>query len=332
MNPANVPFKTLRNGHKIPVLGMGTFGSDSVSGQQVAAAVIEAAKLGYRHFDCAAVYGNESLIGDSLSQVMASGVKREDLFITSKLWNNKHAEADVVPSFEKSLNALGLEYLDLYLIHWPFPNHHAPGVDVNSRAHDAKPYIHEDYQKIWRKLEGLVDRGLVRSIGTSNMTIPKLELVLRDARIKPAVNEMELHPHFQQEELFQYVVSHEIVPIGFSPIGSPGRPQRDRTPQDTVDTEDSVILDLARQRGVSPASICLQWGLQRGHVVIPFSVNPKNLQANLEATVAKPLSHREMEALSKIDRNCRLVKGQVFLWKEGQTWEDLWDPQGTITT
>jgi diketogulonate reductase-like aldo/keto reductase len=332
MNSASVPFKTLRNGHKIPVLGMGTFGSDTVSGDQVAAAVIEAARLGYRHFDCAAVYGNENLIGDSLKQVIASGVKREDLFITSKLWNNKHVEADVVPAFKKTLDDLGLQYLDLYLIHWPFPNHHAPGVDVHSRAHDAKPYIHSDYMKIWHKLETLVDLGLVRSIGTSNMTIPKLELVLRDARIQPAVNEMELHPHFQQEKLFQYVVSQDMVPIGFSPIGSPGRPQRDRTAEDTVDTEDPVILEIARKRGVSPATICLQWGLQRGHVVIPFSVNPKNLQTNLEATVAKPLSNQEMAALSRIDRNCRLVKGQVFLWKEGQTWEDLWDPEGTIVT
>ncbi len=332
MNTRDVPFKTFSNGHCIPVVGMGTFGSDAVSGEQVAAAVVEAAQLGYRHFDCAAVYGNEHLIGPALKKVMASGVKREELFITSKLWNNKHAEADVVPAFEKSLNDLGLDYLDLYLVHWPFPNHHAAGVDVSSRAHDAKPYIHADYMKIWRKLETLVDKGLVRSIGTSNMTIPKLELLLRDARIKPSTNEMELHPHFQQPELFQYVVSKGIVPIGFSPIGSPGRPERDRTPEDTVDMDDPVIVEIARERGVHPVSICLQWGLQRGQVVIPFSVKTKNLEANLAASVAAPLSSAQMDALSRIDRRCRLIKGQVFLWKAGQTWEDLWDEDGTIAT
>jgi diketogulonate reductase-like aldo/keto reductase len=330
MNPRDIPSKTFSNGHRIPVVGMGTFGSDAVSGQQVAAAVLDAAALGYRHFDCAAVYGNEHLIGPALKQVLAGGVKREELFITSKLWNNKHSEADVVPAFEKSLQELGLNYLDLYLVHWPFPNHHAAGVDVSSRAHDAKPYIHADYLKIWRQLEALVDKGLVRSIGTSNMTLPKLELLLRDARIKPVANEMELHPHFQQPELFRYVVQNGLVPIAYSPIGSPGRPERDRTPQDTVDMDDPVVVELARQRGVHPVTICLQWGLQRGHVVIPFSVKTRNLEANLAASVAKPLTAAEMTALGAIDRNCRLIKGQVFLWKDGQSWEDLWDLDGRI--
>lgn len=332
VDPSQVPSRLLSSGHRIPVIGMGTFGSDAVTGEQVAAAVVEAALLGYRHFDCAAVYGNEHLIGESLKTILRSGVARSDLFITSKLWNNKHAEAEVVPAFEKSLHDLGLEYLDLYLIHWPFPNHHAPGVDVTSRAHDARPYIHSDYVKIWRKLEALVDKGLVRSIGTSNMTIPKLELLWRDARIKPAVNEMELHPHFQQPELFRYVVDHGIVPIGYSPIGSPGRPDRDRTPEDTVDLEDPVLVQIAQRRNVHPVRICLQWAIQRGQVPIPFSVKRPNLLSNLRAAVASPLTTEEMVDLGRIDRNCRLIKGQVFLWKEGQHWEDLWDLDGRITS
>jgi diketogulonate reductase-like aldo/keto reductase len=312
---------------------MGTFGSDSVSAERVAEAVIEAAAMGYRHFDCAAVYGNEQQIGGSLRAIMSNGIQRNELFITSKLWNDKHAEADVIPAFEQSLKDLGLDYLDLYLIHWPFPNHHAPGVDVSSRAKDARPYIHADYLKIWRRLESLVDRGLVKNIGTSNMTIPKLELLLRDARIKPAVNEMELHPHFQQPELLDWVLEHGMVPIGFSPLGSPGRPERDRTPEDTVDIEDPVLTDIAARRGVHPASICIQWAVQRGQVPIPFSVRSSNLRANLQAAVsalASPLSAAEMAALAGIDRNCRLIKGQVFLWKEGQSWEDLWDVEGVI--
>lgn len=331
VDPTKVPSRLLANGHRIPVIGLGTFGSDAVTADQVAAAVIEAAQLGYRHFDCAAVYGNEDKIGASLKTILASGVSRSDLFITSKLWNNKHAEADVVPAFEKSLADLGLDYLDLYLIHWPFPNHHAAGVDVTSRAHDARAYIHADYLKIWRKLEALVDRGLVRSIGTSNMTIPKLKLLLKDARIKPAVNEMELHPHFQQPELFDFVVSQGIVPIGYSPIGSPGRPERDRTPEDTVDIEDPVLVQIARRRGVHPVKICLQWAIQRGQIPIPFSVKRPNMLANLQAAVASPLTKDEMAALAGIDKNCRLIKGQVFLWRQGQSWEDLWDVKGTIT-
>lgn len=325
-----VPYKLLPNGARIPAIGMGTFGSDSVSAERVAEAVIEAAAMGYRHFDCAAVYGNEKQIGQSLRAIMTTGIPRNELFITSKLWNDKHAEADVIPAFEKSLRDLGLDYLDLYLIHWPFPNHHAPGVDVSSRAKDARPYIHADYMKIWRKLETLVDSGLVRNIGTSNMTIPKLELLLRDARIKPAVNEMELHPHFQQPQLFDWVLNHGIVPIGYSPLGSPGRPERDRTTEDTVDIEDPVLVDIARRQGVHPASICIQWAIQRGQVPIPFSASRKNLLANLLAAVATPLPAADMTALAGIDRNCRLIKGQVFLWKEGQSWEDLWDVDGVI--
>ncbi len=330
VDPALVPFKTLPGGAKMPIIGMGTFGSDSVSADTVASAVYEAAGLGYRHFDCAAVYGNEREIGGALAKIQKEGVRREDLFITSKLWNNKHKEADVVPAFEKSLKDLGLAYLDLYLIHWPFPNHHDPGVDVHARANDAKPFELESYLKVWRKLEDLVDKGLVRNIGTSNMTIAKFEAFLPHARIKPAVNQMELHPHLQQQQLFDYVVKSGIQPVGFCPVGSPGRPERDRTPEDTVDMEDPVVVEIAKKHGVHPVAICLRWAHQRGQIPVPFSVKQTNLLANLKTALGPQLSEAEMSKLSKIDKNCRLVKGQVFLWKDGQTWEDLWDLDGKI--
>ncbi len=330
VDPALVPKCRLASGAAIPVVGLGTFGSDAVSGETVAEAVLEAARLGYRHFDCASVYGNEHLVGRSLAAVVRSGVRREELWVTSKLWNDKHGEADVAPSCEQSLCDLQLDYLDLYLVHWPFPNYHPPGCDVTARAKDARPYLHESYMRTWRQLERLVERGLVRHIGTSNMTVAKLELLLRDAAVRPVANEMELHPHFQQPELLRYVVDHGILPIGYSPIGSPGRPQRDRTPEDTVDTEDPVIVAIAQRLGVHPAVVCLKWGLQRGHVVIPFSVKRSHLVANLRASVSDPLSDEEMKAIGGIDRNCRLIKGQVFLWREGQRWEDLWDIDGRV--
>jgi diketogulonate reductase-like aldo/keto reductase len=214
-------------------------------------------------------------------------------------------------------------------VHWPFPNFHPPGCDVSSRSADARPYIHESYTKTWRKMEELVDRGLVRHIGTSNMTIPKLELVLRDARIKPAVNEMELHPHFQQPELFKFVLDKGIAPIGYCPIGSPGRPERDRTPDDTAPTQDPVIVAIAKRHGIHPAVVCIKWAVQRGQSPIPFSIN--NYRANLAGAVSDPLTTEEMKQIAGIDRRCRLIKGQVFLWKDGQTWEDLWDIHGEIT-
>lgn len=331
VDPRHVPRRRLYTGVSMPAIGLGTFGSDHAPGSAIAAAVLGAASAGYRHFDCAAVYGNEALVGAALQQVMAGGVRREELWITSKLWNDKHAEADVIPAFRQSLADLQFDYLDLYLIHWPFPNHHAAGVDVYARDTQAQPYIHENYMKTWRQLEKLVEMGLVRFIGTSNMTIPKLKLLLRDAEIQPAANEMELHPHFQQPELFQFVCDNGIVPVGYSPIGSPARPARDRTPKDTVDIEDPVIVEIAQRHGVHPAVVCIKWAVQRGQAPIPMSTQRKNYLANLRAVVSDPLSDEEMAAIAGIDRNCRLIKGQVFLWKEGQDWRDLWDVDGTIT-
>jgi alcohol dehydrogenase (NADP+) len=331
INPNLVPKRKLATGDSIPVIGIGTFGSDNYSPTQVSDAVYGAAMAGYRHFDCASVYGNEAQIGTVFAKIMAAGISRKEMWITSKLWNDKHAEADVVPSCKKSLRDLGLDYLDLYLIHWPFPNCHPPGCDVTSRSADGKPYIHENYMKTWRQLEKLVDMGLVRNVGTSNMTIPKLELVLADARIRPAVNEMELHPHFQQPELFDYCVSKGIQPVGYSPLGSPSRPERDRTPGDTADMDDPVIIGIAKRLGVHPAAVCIKWAVQRGQIPIPFSVKEGQYRANLEAVVSEPLTAEDMKAIVGIDKNCRLVKGQVFLWKENQTWEALWDMDGKIT-
>ena len=330
VDPAEVPQRRLYSGAQMPAIGLGTFGSDHVSAGEVAAAVEGAAAVGYRHFDCASVYGNEHEIGYALQQVR-SHVAREQMWITSKLWNDKHSENDVIPSCKRSVADLRLSYLDLYLVHWPFPNYHPPGCDVSSRSKNAKPFIHADFMKTWRKMEELVDLGLIRHIGTSNMTIPKLKLLLRDARIKPAVNEMELHPHFQQPELFDFVRSNGMVPVGYCPIGSPGRPERDRTAEDTVPTQDPVIVKIASRLGVHPAVVCVKWAVQRGEVPIPMSAKRNHYLGNLEGVVGEPLTETEMREISAIDRNCRLIKGQVFLWKEGQTWEDLWDPNGEIT-
>ncbi len=205
VDPASIPQHRLPTGALIPAIGLGTFGSDQVGAEEVAGAVRGAARVGYRHFDCAAVYHNEDRIGFALHAILAGGVRREDLWITSKLWNDSHSPEAVVPTCRKTLADLQLDYLDLYLVHWPFPNHHPPGCDVTARSPAAKPYIHTNYRATWREMERLVDLGLVRHIGTSNMTIPKLELLLADARIPPVVNQMELHPHFQQPELFAFL-------------------------------------------------------------------------------------------------------------------------------
>jgi len=309
----------------MPAIGLGTFGSDHVPANAIADAVRGAIQVGYRHLDCAAVYGNEDRIGPAIRE---AGVPREELWITSKVWNDRHH--DVAGACRQSLADLQLDYLDMYLVHWPFRNFHPPGCSVESRSPDAGPYLHDEFMRTWRQMEELVDLGLTRQIGTSNMTIPKLRLLLRDARIKPAVNEMELHPHFQQPELFEFVRANGIEPVAYSPLGSPNRPPRDRTPEDTVDIEDPVIVRIANRLGVHPAVVCIKWVVQRGATPIPQSANRRNYVANLEGVVGEPLTDDDMRAIAGIDRGCRLIKGQVFLWKEDQSWRDLWDEDGAI--
>ncbi len=321
-----IPTRELYSGEKIPAIGLGTFGSDKYDAETVSEAVYGAIQYGYRLIDCAAVYQNEKQIGTVLGRLFTENViRRQDLFITSKVWNDMHGEGQVLTSCQKSLQDLGLEYLDLYFVHWPFPNYHAPGCSGDSRNPDSKPFSVDEFMQTWRQCEELVDRKLVRYIGMSNMTIPKLKEVLPLCRIQPAALEMELHPSFQQPELFDFATAHNILPIGYCPIGSPSRPERDRTADDVADIELPAVAAAARAHGVHPAVICLKWAAQRGQVPIPFSVKESQYLSNLKCVTEDPLTEQEMEAIRQEDKNCRLIKGQVFLWEGARGWEDLWD-------
>jgi diketogulonate reductase-like aldo/keto reductase len=321
-----IPRRELNSGEMIPCMGIGTFGSDKYGAEAVSEAVYGAVKCGYRLIDCAAVYQNEDSIGQVLQRLFAEGVaERKELFITSKVWNDMHGEGKVLESCKKSLSDLGLDQIDLYFVHWPFPNYHAPGCSGDSRNPDSRPFSVEEFMSTWRQCEELVDKGLVRYIGMSNMTIPKLEAVLPLCRIQPAALEMELHPSFQQPELFAYAKEHHILPIGYCPIGSPSRPERDRTAEDVADTCLPAVVAAAEAHHVHPALICLKWAVQRGQVPIPFSVKEPQYLSNLKCVTEDPLTEKEMEAIRLEDKNCRLVKGQVFLWEGAKGWEDLWD-------
>lgn len=332
VDPRTVPSVTLATGQQIPCIGMGTFGSDKFTPAQVSAAVAGAIRAGYRLFDCASVYGNEDLIGEVFEQAINEGtVSREELIITSKVWNDMHGRGDVLLSCAKSLRDLRLDYLDFYFVHWPFPNYHAPFCDGDSRNPDSRPFSAEEFISTWRQMERLYDMGLVRNLGMSSMTIPKLEAVLPLCRVKPAVVELELHPCFQQQELFDYVISKGIQPIGFCPVGSPARPERDTTPDDVADTQVPEVVEIAKAHSVHPAIVCLKWAAQRGQIPIPFSVNEEHYTANLRCVTEDPLTAEEMEKMKLAERNCRLIKGQVFLWPGADSWHDLWDEDGTIT-
>lgn len=318
-----IPHVTLKNGEKIPAMGLGTFGSDKYGADMVSKAVYGAIKEGYRFIDCAAVYQNEDRIGEVLKKIFSeTDINRDDLFIVSKVWNDMHRR--VKEACLKSLRDLKLSKLDLYFVHWPFPNYHAPGCDGDSRNPDSKPFSVEEFMDTWRQMEELVDEGYVRYIGMSNMTVKKLEAVYGLCRIKPSFLEMECHPAFQQPELFQYAKSLDIVPVGFCPIGSPSRPERDRTVEDIAATEMDVIKDIAKAHNVHPALICLKWAVQRGVIPIPFSVKEPQYHSNLECITTDPLTEEEMESIKKADKDCRLIKGQVFLWQGATDWRELW--------
>lgn len=269
IDPARVPKCRLYTGAEIPAIGLGTFASDKYGPDAVAQAVKGAVAAGYRLIDCAAVYQNEKQIGEALSQLFSSGIViRDELFSTSKVWNDRHRH--VREACETSLKDLGLDTLDLYFVHWPFPNYHPPGCGGDTRSPDARPFSVDEFMDTWRQCEALVDDHLVRHIGMSNMTIEKLEAVLPLCRIKPAAIEMELHPSFQQPKLFDCVRSKDILPIGFCPLGSPSRPERDRTPEDVADMQMPVIQEIAEAHGVHPVLVCLKWAVQRGRCRFPF--------------------------------------------------------------
>jgi len=329
IDPALVPKVKLYTGEEIPCIGMGTFGSDRFTPEQVSAAVGGAIRCGYRMFDCAACYGNEAQIGQVFQAAFDEGVaERKDLYIMTKVWNDMHERVE--ESCRKSIADLRCGYVDLFFIHWPFPNYHAPGCDVDSRNPDSKPFDPERFLNTYRQCEELVRKGLIKSIGISNMTIPKLEAVLPGMEIKPVACEMELHPCFQQQELFDYLVAHGIQPIGFMPIGSPTRPERDMMPEDVADIQLPEMKAIAEAHGIHPAVVALKWAVQRGQIPIPFSVKENEYVSNLRCTTEDPLTEEEMAVIATLERNNRLVKGQVFLWEGAKDWHDLWDEDGYI--
>ena len=327
VDPKVVPKVTLPSGEKVPCMGMGTFGSDRVSAEEVSEAVAGAIRSGYRMFDCAACYGNEHQIGEVFKAAFDEGVvERKDLFIMTKVWNDMHRKVE--EACTRSIQDLQCDYVDLYFIHWPFPNYHAPFCDVDSRNPESRPFSVEEFMDTYRQCEKLVEKGKIRYIGISNMTIPKLEAVLPLMKIKPAACELELHPCFQQQEQYDYLIAHNIQPVGYMPLGSPRRPERDICPEDVADMQTTEMQEIAKAHGVHPALIALKWAHQRGEISIPFSVH--NYVSNLKCVTEDPLTDEEMAKIATLEKGNRLVKGQVFLWEGAKDWHDLWDEDGVI--
>ncbi len=333
INPSLVPQRQLNNGMVIPGIGMGTFGNDRYTSEEVSNAVYGSIEAGYRLFDCAAAYGNEKDIGEVFARAFSNGiVQRQEMTIMTKVWNDMHGQGDVLVACAQSLRDLKLDYLDVYMVHWPYPTYHAPGAHLDGINPNAVPFSLDEYMSVWRQMEKLVDMGLVRSIGMSNMTITKLEQVLPLCRIKPAVLEVEINPTFQQPKLFEYCQAHHIQLIAYSPMGSPCRPERDTEPGDVVTFDMPELQEIAKAHNCHPATICVKWAVQRGQIPIPFSVTQRNYTGNLKCTTEDFLTDEEMETLRKADKNARLIKGKVFLWEGAESWRDIWDGEDEWNT
>lgn len=312
---------TFSNGDRMPILGLGTWQSEPGA---VQAAVREAIRLGYRHIDCAMAYGNEAEIGQAIRDAIEAGeVRRQDLWITSKLWGNAHGRDNVAAALKQSLRNFGLDYLDLYLIHWPIPL--KPGAGFPLTAADFEPPASVPVRSTWAGMEAAVAAGLTRHIGVSNFSVRKLRDLLSHCRIRVELNQVELHPLLQQPELVKYCAVEGIHLTAWAPLGSAGRPALVKAPDAPVLLDDPVIRSIAASRGCTPAQVLLAWHLQRGIAAIPKSVSPPRLRENLAAAQLE-LSPADLERIAGLDRNYRMIDGSFWVI-EGSPWtlQSIWD-------
>lgn len=297
----------IADGRTIPALGLGTWKSTR---GEVARAVSEAIRIGYRHIDCAPIYMNEQEVGTALSSALSAGqVKREELWITSKLWNNAHARKHVRPALEKTLRDLHIEYLDLFLIHWPV--HFQPNV-----LFPRKPEEYVALEKIpigetWQAMERLVEKGLCRSIGVCNFNLARLQELQGLAHIQPLTNQIELHPYLQQAEMLAYCRKNNILPTAYSPLGSGDRPATMKKSQEPTLLDHPVIRQVAEKNGMTAGQALLAWALTRGTLAIPKSVNPGRLQENFQAADIM-LNLADMQAIDSLEAGYRFVDGAFF--------------------
>ncbi|MBS2770856.1 aldo/keto reductase [Anoxybacteroides rupiense] len=259
----------LSNGVKMPWLGLGVYKVSN--GDEVIKAVRTALEIGYRHIDTASFYENEEGVGQAIKE---SGIPREQLFVTTKVWNTEQGYEETLQAFKRSANKLGLEYVDLYLVHWP---------------------VKETYKETYRALEKLYKEGFVRAIGVSNFHIHHLENLMTDCEIKPMVNQVEYHPRLTQQELHAFCRKHQIQLEAWSPL------------MRGVLLEEPILVDIANKYGKSPAQVILRWDLQNQVVTIPKSVTPQRIKENAEIFDFE-LTAEEMERIHSLNQNKRIGK------------------------
>ncbi|KAJ5206071.1 Aldo/keto reductase subgroup [Penicillium cf. griseofulvum] len=297
---------TLSNGVKIPAVGFGTFASEGSKGETYAA-VTAALNTGYRHLDCAWFYLNEDEVGDGIRDFLKANpsVKRSDIFVTTKVWNHLHRYDDVLWSINNSLQRLQLDYVDLFLIHWPIAaekeTQEEPKIGPDGKYVILKE-LTENPEETWRAMEKLYADGKAKAIGVSNWTIPQLEAMAKFAKVQPMVNQIEIHPFLPNNELVQYCFDHNILPQAYSPLGSQNQVP---TTGERV-SENKTLNAVAEKGGNTLAQVLIAWGLRRGYSVLPKSSNPKRIESNFKSI---ELSDADFEAVNEVakGRHCRFV-------------------------
>lgn len=241
---------TLSDGNKIPVLGLGTW---KAAPSQVYQAVLDAIRVGFRHIDCALIYLNESEVGRAIAQAIKEGiVSRDQLFITTKCWNSFHSREAVLECCKRSLNSLGLTYIDLYLIHWP--QAYKEGGDLFPKNERGETLLSDvDYLETWQGMEKCLQDGLVRSIGVSNFNSEQLQRLMKSCKVKPVMNQIECHPYLTQEKLIQLCFKLHVAVTAYSPLGSPDRPWAPKGEKTLMD--DPVVQVIAKKHGVTCAQV-----------------------------------------------------------------------------
>ena len=307
------------NGDKIPLLGLGTWKMDDEVAEQ---AVAEAIRIGYRHVDGAWIYLNENGVGRGIAKGIAdAGLKRSDIWLTSKLWNDCHRPEHVRGGIEKTLRDLNMDYLDLYLIHWPVA--HQFGI---ARPESGDEFVSLDeipLRETWEAMLELVPAGLCRHVGVSNFSVSKLKEVSASGTT-PEVNQVESHPLLQQLELKQFCEQNGILMTAYSPLGSGDRPEPLKKDQEPNLFTLQAIVELANQHDTSPAQILLAWAIQRGTAVIPKAANPQHLLDNFKAQDVE-LSATAMASIEKLNENYRYVDGLFWEREDGPyTAAQLW--------
>ncbi len=311
---------TLNDGSTIPALGLGTWKSQAGDAYR---AVKEALRVGYRHIDGAWIYQNEAEVGRGIQEAIATGlVARDDIFVTSKLWNSFHAPADVEGGCLETLAALGLDSVDLYLIHWPVA--FQPGTLMPAKPEDFWPLPELPLSQTFEAMLKLRDKGLVKSVGVSNFSITKLAQLIAESGAVPAVNQVELHPYNPQNDLLAYCKAQGIHVTAYSPLGSGDRPDSMKASHEPSLLANEQVQAIAADEGLSPAQLLIAWAIDRGTSVIPKSTNPGRIAENL-AAASHTLSTNARTALDHIGIQFRYVSPESwFIPGITYTGEDFW--------